>query len=203
MRFLLVIRQPAAKADAPSANPNAKAGDGNEPDDMLKCHGYRVFASGHEPDIRKKIAKADAAILQLPLSSIAAWSARMSEWKALPLFWWCDAQAAVSSLESCEDDIPVDGILAPSMSAHELHWALHLGAKHFFERRQWLDERAQLVSRLEERKWIDLAKGILGQINGISEAEAYEALRKRAMNERKRIADIAVSIVKAHQHLKM
>lgn len=203
MRFLLVIREPAAKAEAPSVKPKAKAGTGDEPDDMLKCHGYRVFASNHEREIRQKIANADAAILKLPLSGISSWSTRLSEWKALPLFWWCDAQAAATSLESCEDDIPVDGILAPSMSAHELHWALHLGSKHFFERRQWLDERAQLVSRLEERKWIDLAKGILCRVNGISEAEAYEALRKRAMNERKRIADIAVLIVKAHQQLKM
>ncbi|MNP81963.1 ANTAR domain protein [compost metagenome] len=60
----------------------------------------------------------------------------------------------------------------------------------------------QLVSRLEERKWIDMAKQILCDMNRISEAEAYDVLRKRAMNERKRMVDIATSIVKAHQQLK-
>ncbi|MEF2966794.1 ANTAR domain-containing protein [Paenibacillus sp. M1] len=200
MRFLLIIREDASPiADLPHfVPPEIKS----EPEYVLKNNGYQVFASCLATEIGQRIKEADAVVLHLPIPAIAVWVSRMSKWKSAPLFWWCSAGAAASSLEACEEDIPIDGILTPSMSAHELHWALHFGVKNFFDRRQWLDERAQLVSRLEERKWIDLAKGILCDLNRISEAEAYDVLRKRAMNERKRIVDIATSIVKAHQQLK-
>ncbi|RCX16742.1 response regulator NasT [Fontibacillus phaseoli] len=204
MRFLLVIcEQVSPKDTEPVRNGSISDSHSNaEPERMLKCNGYQVFASSLEEEIRQKVREADAVVLQLPIAAIRGWEQLLLKWKAVPLLWWCSAATAASSLESCEDDIAVDGILTPSMSAHELHWALHLGAKHFFERQQWIDERAQLVSRLEERKWIDLAKGVLCEINRISEAEAYDVLRKRAMNERKRIVDIATSIVKAHQQLR-
>lgn len=200
MRFLLVIRESASlkKHEGPSDTSGSDAG----PEHLLKRHGYQVLASCRSQEIRKKVQEADAVVLQLPITGIHDWEQRLSRWKPVPLLWWCSAETAASSLEACEEDIPVDGILTPSMAAHELHWALHLGGRHFFERRQWIEERAQLVSRLEERKWIDLAKSILCEINGIPEAEAYDALRRRAMNERKRIVDIATSIVKAHQQLK-
>jgi response regulator NasT len=87
------------------------------------------------------------------------------------------------------------------MSAQDAHASLQLGFQHYMLRRQWAQEREQLLSRLEERKWIDQAKGILSEIKGISEAEAYDFLRKQAMNERKRMVDVATSIVKVYQLL--
>ncbi|WP_410770465.1 ANTAR domain-containing response regulator [Fontibacillus sp. BL9] len=210
MRFLLVIREQTSPKDTDPvrdiSNSNSNSSSASysiaEPEVMLKCNGYQVFTSSLEEEIRQRIREADAVVLDLPIAGITGWEHLLSKWKAVPLLWWCSPATAAASLESCEDDIAVDGILTPSMSAHELHWGLHLGAKHFFERQHWMDERAQLVSRLEERKWIDLAKGILCEINRIPEAEAYDVLRKRAMNERKRIVDIATSIVKAHQQLR-
>jgi response regulator NasT len=95
----------------------------------------------------------------------------------------------------------IDGILTPSMRAQEVHWALHFGAKQCFERQQWQNERTQLLSRIEERKWIDMAKGILCEIKHISESEAYDLLRKQAMNERKRLVDVATSIVNVYRLL--
>ncbi|MDP9011319.1 MAG: ANTAR domain-containing protein [Pseudomonadota bacterium] len=48
---------------------------------------------------------------------------------------------------------------------------------------------------LEERKLIDRAKGILMTARKMSEAEAYELLRKSAMNENCRLADIAQRVL--------
>ena len=64
------------------------------------------------------------------------------------------------------------------------HWTRIL-AQAFYEREQWHNERTRLLARIEERKWIDMAKGILCKMNNISESEAYDVLRKQAMNERK------------------
>lgn len=52
-------------------------------------------------------------------------------------------------------------------------------------------------SQLQERKVIDRAKGILMRQKGISEDEAYVLLRRNAMNQKKKIAEIAASVVTA------
>ncbi len=58
-------------------------------------------------------------------------------------------------------------------------------------------ELADAKSALEERKIIDRAKGILMKSRKISEDEAYALLRQTAMNEKKKLADIAQSVVMA------
>ncbi|MCY1705062.1 ANTAR domain-containing response regulator [Pannonibacter sp. SL95] len=50
---------------------------------------------------------------------------------------------------------------------------------------------------LEERKIIERAKGILMSSRGLSEADAFALLRQTAMNEKKKMADIAQSVVTA------
>jgi response regulator NasT len=52
-------------------------------------------------------------------------------------------------------------------------------------------------SELEGRKVIDRAKGILMRSRGISEDEAYKLLRKTAMSQNRKIAEIAQSLVLA------
>ncbi|KQQ75267.1 two-component system response regulator [Rhizobium sp. Leaf321] len=58
-------------------------------------------------------------------------------------------------------------------------------------------ELAEARSALEERKVIERAKGILMRMRGMSEEQAYALLRQTAMNEKKKLADIAQSVVTA------
>ena len=58
-------------------------------------------------------------------------------------------------------------------------------------------ELAEARSALEERKVVERAKGILMKMRGLSEEEAFALLRQSAMNEKKKMADIAQSIVTA------
>ena len=51
--------------------------------------------------------------------------------------------------------------------------------------------------RLEERKLIDRAKGILMRARGLSEDEAYALLRKTAMDQKKKMAEVAGALVTA------
>ena len=55
---------------------------------------------------------------------------------------------------------------------------------------------------LEERKVIDRAKGILMKAKSLSEEEAYALLRRTAMNEKKKIAEIAQSVITAAEMFK-
>lgn len=50
---------------------------------------------------------------------------------------------------------------------------------------------------LEERKLIDRAKGILMKARGISEEQAYALLRKTAMDQGRKVADVAAALVTA------
>lgn len=58
-------------------------------------------------------------------------------------------------------------------------------------------ELEQARSELEDRKIIDQAKAILMKTRGLSEADAYGLLRSTAMNQNRRMVDIAQSLVTA------
>jgi response regulator NasT len=64
------------------------------------------------------------------------------------------------------------------------------------------DELERTKSALEDRKVIDRAKGILMKLKGLTEDEAYVLLRSTAMREKKKIGEIAQSIVTASELLK-
>ena len=64
------------------------------------------------------------------------------------------------------------------------------------------DELDRTKSALEERKIIDRAKGIVMKLKGLTEEEAYVLLRSTAMREKKKIGDIAQSIITAAELLK-
>ena len=56
-------------------------------------------------------------------------------------------------------------------------------------------ELEETKTALEERKVVDRAKGILMKAKNLSEASAYALLRKTAMDEQKRIADVAQAVI--------
>lgn len=58
-------------------------------------------------------------------------------------------------------------------------------------------ELEEARGELESRKIIDRAKGILMKSRGLSEQDAYALLRKTAMNQNRKLADVAQSLVTA------
>ena len=63
--------------------------------------------------------------------------------------------------------------------------------------RRMRDELTETKRALEERKVIDRAKGLLMKARGIDEDAAYALLRKTAMDQNRRIADVAGALVTA------
>jgi response regulator NasT len=57
------------------------------------------------------------------------------------------------------------------------------------------DELEAARNELAERKTIDKAKGILMKSKGLSEPEAYDLLRKTAMNQSRKIIEVAESLI--------
>jgi response regulator NasT len=64
------------------------------------------------------------------------------------------------------------------------------------------DELNRTKHALEERKVVDRAKGILMKVKGLTEEEAYVLMRSTAMREKKKIGEIAQSILTASELLK-
>lgn len=64
------------------------------------------------------------------------------------------------------------------------------------------EELERTKSALEDRKVIEKAKGILMKVKSLTEDEAYVLLRSTAMREKKKIGEIAQSIITASEMLK-
>ncbi len=66
---------------------------------------------------------------------------------------------------------------------------------HLFQRMR--TELAATKAALEERKVIDRAKGLVMKARGATEDQAYALMRKAAMDQGKRLADVAQALVTA------
>ena len=71
---------------------------------------------------------------------------------------------------------------------------------HMFSRMR--TELATTKAALEERKVIDRAKGFVMRAKGIDEVAAYQLIRKAAMDQGKRVVDVAQALVTAAELLK-
>lgn len=68
--------------------------------------------------------------------------------------------------------------------------------------RRMRNELAETKRALEERKLIDRAKGLLMKAKGLNEDDAYALMRKTAMDQGKKITDVAQALVTAAELLK-
>jgi len=68
--------------------------------------------------------------------------------------------------------------------------------------RKLREELDDVRSQLEDRRTIDRAKGIVMRLKGLSEDEAYALMRRTAMNEKRKLVDIANSLITAAEMLK-
>jgi len=65
--------------------------------------------------------------------------------------------------------------------------------------RQVETELAAAKAQLEERRLVERAKAILMQGRRLSEPEAYNWLRKKAMNENRKLAQVAADFIAEHE----
>lgn len=71
-----------------------------------------------------------------------------------------------------------------------------------FEADQALKEQVKVAeSKLNERKTVERAKGMLMQLRGLTEADAYNAMRKMAMDRNIRIVDVAEKLLSMNELL--
>ncbi|WP_426230467.1 ANTAR domain-containing response regulator [Pararhizobium sp. DWP3-4] len=94
-------------------------------------------------------------------------------------------------------DAGVSAYIVDGLKKERVKPILHMAVSRFNAFSRLQRELADAKSALEERKIVERAKGILMKMRGISEEQAFALLRQTAMNEKKKMSDIAQSVVTA------
>jgi response regulator NasT len=110
-------------------------------------------------------------------------------------------QSDKASIEAAVD-AGVSAYIVGSLHKERVQSILDLCISRFNAFARLQDELDRTKSALEERKVIDRAKGILMTAKNLSEEAAYALLRKTAMNENKKIAEVAQSVITAAELFK-
>jgi two-component system, response regulator PdtaR len=85
--------------------------------------------------------------------------------------------------------------LVKPFARHELVPAIELAVSRFAEKRALEDEVATLNERLETRKIVDRAKGLLMTRQSMSEPEAFRWIQRTAMDRRTTMKAVAEAVV--------
>src|SRR3989441_4348507 len=117
-----------------------------------------------------------------------------------PVAMFVDQSDAASIQASV--DAGVSAYIVDGLKKERIKPILDLCISRFNAFSKLQDELDRTKSALEDRKVIDRAKGILMKLKGLTEDEAYVLLRSTAMREKKKIGEIAQSILTASEMLK-
>lgn len=158
--------------------------------DCLNAIGMDVISVYEAEDLTVKTYEPDGIILCCTEQRLNVWLDVLARQFELPVWWWCQSSGFITGPAH-----HIEGILTSSMSPPELQWALVVGLNNYENRRSVQRQIEQLQEKLDERKLIERAKGILVKTTGMSEDEAFKYLRNKAMKERKKMAAISSTIV--------
>lgn len=89
--------------------------------------------------------------------------------------------------------------LAKPFQERDLLSALEVAKARFDQMLALAEEVDRLEDALETRKLVDRAKGILMNREKMAEPDAFRAIQKTAMNQRKPMREIAQAIILAHE----
>ncbi len=173
--------------------------------DGLREAGYvQVSQIGEMTNLLARIYTIDPEVilidLENPSRDVLAQMFQVSRAVKRPIAMFVD-QSDAASIEAAVD-AGVSAYIVDGLKKERIKSVLDLCISRFNAFARLQDELDRTRNALEERKVIDRAKGILMKVRNISEAEAYALLRKTGMNENKKIADVAQSVVTAAELLK-
>ena len=103
-----------------------------------------------------------------------------------------DAEVAARAVEA-----GVLGFLVKPLRSAELGPALDVAVSRFSELEAIRSENEALRQKLESRKVVDRAKGLLMTRMGLSEPEAFRRIQKTAMDTRRTMAEVARALLLA------
>jgi response regulator NasT len=89
----------------------------------------------------------------------------------------------------------VSAYIVDGLAPDRIRPILHVAMARFQHEQALREQLASARTELQERKLVDRAKGLLMQRQGLSEQEAYQRLRKTAMDKGLKLAEVAQRVL--------
>jgi response regulator NasT len=89
----------------------------------------------------------------------------------------------------------VSAYVVDGLDAARVKSIVEVAVARFGEYQRLREELVDANQKLEERKLVERAKGILMKARGMDEDEAFQALRRMAMDRGKRLGEIAQQLI--------
>ena len=164
--------------------------------EMLREAGYEVVAEaadGAQAIELAQLHKPDLAILDVKMPVLDGISAAEKIIDIAPVLML----TAFSQRELVERarDAGVMAYVVKPFSIGDLIPAIEIAISIHTQMRSLADEVADLHERLETRKLIDRAKGILMQALNLSEPEAFSWIQRAAMDRRLTMKEVAAAVI--------
>ena len=164
--------------------------------EMLGEAGYEVVAQaadGAEAIELAQLHKPDLVILDVKMPVLDGISAAEKIIAIAPVLML----TAFSQRELVERarDAGVMAYVVKPFSIGDLVPAIEIAISRHLQMRTLADEVADLHERLESRKLIDRAKGILMQALNLSEPEAFSWIQRAAMDRRMTMKEVAQAVI--------
>ena len=164
--------------------------------EMLREAGYEVVAEaadGAQAIELAQLHKPDLAILDVKMPVLDRISAAEKIIDIAPVLML----TAFSQRELVERarDAGVMAYVVKPFSIGDLVPAIEIAISRHTQMRSLADEVADLHERLETRKLIDRAKGILMQALNLSEPEAFSWIQRAAMDRRLTMKEVAAAVI--------
>lgn len=168
--------------------------------EMLGEAGYEVIAEaadGAQAIELAQLHKPDLAILDVKMPVLDGISAAEKIITIAPVLML----TAFSQRELVERarDAGVMAYVVKPFSIGDLVPAIEIAISRHLQMRSLADEVADLHERLETRKIIDKAKGILMSALNLSEPQAFSWIQKAAMDRRLTMKDVALAVIDPKQ----
>ena len=166
--------------------------------ETLEEEGYEVVAETGRGDEAVQLVKEhqpDIAILDIKMPGMDGLSAaRAITAERLAAVLILTAFSQRDLIEQARDAGAMAYLVKP-FARHELVPAIELAVSRFAERRALEDEVATLTERLETRKLVDRAKGLLMTRRQMSEPDAFRWIQRTAMDRRTTMKAVAEAVV--------
>lgn len=104
-----------------------------------------------------------------------------------------------STLIGRAKDAGVCGYLVKPFRETELMPVIELALARFREMQELEREVTDLREALETRKLVERAKGVLMEVHGLRESDAFNRMRKTSMDNRKSMREVAEAILLTHE----
>jgi response regulator NasT len=167
---------------------------------MLENLGYEVVAEagdGHEAIDRAKAIRPDVCVLdvKMPQMDGIEVAQALAEDQIAP----CVLLTAYSDRELIDraKEAGVFGYIVKPFKPSDLSPAIEVARSRYQQNVDLSGEVKTLEEKLETRKLLDRAKGLLMKSANIDEAEAYRRIQLQSMNLRKSMKEVAEAIILA------